>query len=108
MPLEIIAKRKTEPECVTRHTQLVALRVVEIRPDRLRPADRDNPDAKVHVGDILVVLPNSYASGISVLNASKKMMLEPRWYDNGGILALRAYDVAQIIVTSDNTPAPVV
>ena len=107
MPVSIIVKRKTEPQDITQHSSLVPLRVVEIRQDRLRSVDREKYSESISVGDVCVILPGAYSS-CGTFNCTKGRMLDNRWLENGCSLFLRAYDVQQIVLTNDDTPAPVV
>lgn len=108
MPIQIVTKQKTEPQCPQQHKSLVPLRVTTVRDDRLRPYDKEHGIAKhVEVGDVIVVLPDKYSHAQDLFNCTKQNMIDRKYWDNGAILCLRAYDVAQIILTNDNEPAPV-
>jgi hypothetical protein len=108
MAVQIITKPKTKAEPPSKHKACVPLRVVEIRKDRLRASDTEGDDylKYIGVGDIIVILP-SILRCESVFNCTKQSMLDHRYYENGAVLCLRAYDIAEIVLTNDDEPAPV-
>jgi len=108
MAIELIKKRKTEPQCPQQHKAFVPLRVFEIRTDRLRDFDQKHGICKyVELGDIVVWMPSQQTGCFALLNCTKQTLIESRLFDNGAVRCLRAYDVQQVIISNDDEPAPI-
>lgn len=102
MPVEIIQKQKTEPEHINRHPSYVPLKFVRYHRD---VNSMHAEEAKQHeAGDVMVIIGQNYAT--VVFNATKNIIVKSNLLDS--MLYVRAYDVKQIIITNDDSPAPVV
>ena len=104
MSISIIEKPKAVPKGICQHKSLVPLRVVSFgsKPYSDKPqSDLDVFDCEI--GDIIFTIPPEY-HGLTV-NATKGITVRTRNGDK--IFVVRAYDIAQIILTNDSEPAPV-
>ncbi len=100
MPLNIIPKPKTQPTSVDKHPAFIPLRVIN-----LSTYDQEKTAEQVSVGDIVISFPSKWNNVAETLNVTKQIMID-RTYQSK-FFVVRAYDIAQIIVTNDNEPAPV-
>lgn len=99
MPLAIIKKPVTTPKCPNQHFAWVPLRITSIR----GLGDTHGPSKEsVEVGDIIFTS-GDYST--TIINATKSRVVDSRW--NERILCVRAYEIAQIVLTNDNEPAPI-
>lgn len=106
MPIEIIEKPKTKPQHINQHKMLVPLRVAEILAIRCHnDARREAMVNAVFVKNICMGLPDQHGGVSGVFNCTFGAMIERDYLEY--ITFTRAYDVAQIILTNDNEPAPV-
>jgi|CXWL01.1.fsa_nt_gi hypothetical protein len=108
MPVQVVMKKKTESQTPGQHKKLVPLQVSEIKVNCLREPDHEKYKEYIDIGDILTVLPDPQSHLLTVFNCSRGTVLASRYYDNGGILCVRAYEVAQVVICNDNEPAPVI
>ena len=101
MPIHLVMKEKTKPKYPGSHESLVPLRVASV-------ADLDKPygptSEVISVGDIIFVICNYWGSP-TIVNVTRGRTVDAKW--NEKISCVRAYDVQQIILTNDDTPAPV-
>ncbi len=101
MPVEIIAKKKTEPQCPSQHTALVPLRVVDI----VKAPQGLEITREVEAYDIIFVLPG-YHRCIELFNCTRGHTIDRRF--NEYLRCIRAYDIRQVVLSNDDEPAPVV
>ena len=79
--------------------QLVPYKVVQLR----HFCEGDKNKYECSVGDILILLPSKYANH-AIFNVTRETIMSHNKLDD--TLVVRAYEVAQIIITQDNEPAP--
>ena len=101
MPVELVFKRKTEPMDVYSQKALVPLRVTGFK-----DGFKDHGDCSVEVGHIIVSIPGWFSGQRIIFNATNAQILNQTFVEK--VLTVRAYDVAQIILTNDGEPAPVI
>jgi len=102
MPVEILKKPVTKPQCASRHAPMVPLRIVEIRKDSNDARDETLRELAA-VGDICVKMSEHWPH--IVFNATKGCVIDSQ--SNEYVLYVREYSVAQIVITNDSSPAPV-
>lgn len=111
MPIDIVLKPKTKPMHPGAHPSLVPLRVVSFHDMKPTGFEGDKQVEVTHYAyydcDIDDILFTIYDGGATcIVNATKKRVMNRRRADQVG--CVRAYDVQQIVLTNDDTPAPVV
>jgi hypothetical protein len=101
VPVEIIAKKKTEPLRPSQHAALVPLRVVDIvgAPQNL------SVTREVEAYDIIFTMPN-YGRCIELFNCTRGHIIDRRF--NEYLRCIRAYDIRQVVLSNDDEPAPAV
>lgn len=105
MPIDIVKKQKTVPTRASQHETMVPLRCVGIAhgaPDSLTKSMANY----VGVGDVCVSVYDHQSYGTRVLNCSTGKLLEPKLAEY--LDFVREYTVAQIVITNDSNPAPIV
>jgi hypothetical protein len=104
MPIQVVAKPKTRPEYIVSHPMLVPLRVADHKASYACTDDRSKRYAEdAPIGSLCFGVPSHVSVAIFSLSAGR--LLDPEANDH--IVFVRAYDVEQIVIFNDDSPAPV-
>jgi len=103
MSIEIVKKRKTEPQCPSQHKQLVPLRVTGL--ERIPGNLTENIDKQIQVGDVIMLLPNAWSRTEAIFNCTKAALVDRRL--NECVRCVRAYEVERVVLCNDSEPAPI-
>jgi hypothetical protein len=105
MPLEVIKKPKTQSQPAAYMPVLVPLRVADILPTA-NEARAKGLAEMVQVGDLVFVIKDRQVYCNRVVLCKTGELLES--WCNDLLYMVNAYDVKTIVVSNDDTPAPVV
>ena len=103
MPIQIIEKRKTQPQCPQAHKCLVPLTVTGL--ERVPDNRLDSLAKQVEAGDIIMLMPSAWMRVEGIFNCTKGVMIDRQL--NEAIRCVRAYHIESVILANDDEPAPI-